>query len=852
MLRRIIALAGVASVASAALSQVRITEFMYSGTDGEFVEITNTGPATVDLTGWSYSDSARHPGDFSLGGFGLLSPGESAVFTESVATTFRAKWNLQPTTKLLGGLGNTGGGGNLGRSDEINIYDSTGALVDRLTFGDDTIPGTVRTRNFSAWCMQAGLGVNDIHQWRLSADLDVQGSWHSVGNDVGNPGTHTMGDIAVTLPPVMSQAAGYYAGSITLGLSPSLGNATIYYTLDGSNPTTASTLYTGPITIHSRAGDPNVYSTIRTSPPEFWWPPRSEVFKATVVRAIAVRPNAEPSGIVTGTYIVTPSLNQRYTMPVVSVVTDPANLFDYDTGIYVPGRIYDEQYVPGSSWITRPANYTQEGPEWERPGHIEFFETNGAVAFSQNIGIRLHGGYTRAWPEKTMRIYGDSGTGNSTYINYPVFGDKAPPVMRRMLLRNSGQDNWHAYCRDDLMARLMYTSEIDTLASRFAVVFVDGEFWGIHGARERFDKYYVQYHHGADPDNVDILEGDGRMAFNISEGDNVHYVAMIDFLEHNSLASQENMDALERMMDVDNFFTYMSAELWCGNTDWPAGNTRYWRPRTPEGRWQWNLYDVDQSMGWTAGSNAEADTVARILSDNTWATEIFRDIMVNEGARNRFLVRIADMINWHFDTPRTLAELGKIRQELNPEMPEHINRWGLPLTLTIWNNYVNEVQTFLQNRNNNLRGHIVQNYQLAGTAAVTVDNPTPECGVVRLNTLNLATAQLPWTGVYWIGVPLTAVLEPAPGYCGDGFDGVAGGTTIADFTPTADMTITARFVRSGDFNKDGGIDGSDVQAFFSTWETGAESGDFNGDGGVDGQDVGAFFVAWESGACVAG
>ena len=50
-----------------------------------------------------------------------------------------------------------------------------------------------------------------------------------------------------------------------------------------------------------------------------------------------------------------------------------------------------------------------------------------------------------------------------------------------------------------------------------------------------------------------------------------------------------------------------------------------------------------------------------------------------------------------------------------------------------------------------------------------------------------------------------------------------------------------------DFNQDGGVDGSDVDAFFAAWEGGDSSADLNLDGGVDGGDVGTFFARWEAG-----
>jgi V8-like Glu-specific endopeptidase len=52
-----------------------------------------------------------------------------------------------------------------------------------------------------------------------------------------------------------------------------------------------------------------------------------------------------------------------------------------------------------------------------------------------------------------------------------------------------------------------------------------------------------------------------------------------------------------------------------------------------------------------------------------------------------------------------------------------------------------------------------------------------------------------------------------------------------------------------DFNDDGGVDGSDVSAFFERWEAGEFDADVNCDGGVDGTDIDVFFPTWEAGGC---
>ena len=168
-------------------AQVRITEWMYNAPSGggEFVEFTNVGPEAVDFTGWSYDDDSRIPGVFSLTGFGVVDAGMSVVMTESTCDSFRSSWALPSATKLLCEYTN-----NLGRADEINLFDADGTLVDRLAYGDnDPTRGGPRTQNTSGRPTSlAALGANDPTLWVLSSVGDVEGSYRSSRGEVGSPG----------------------------------------------------------------------------------------------------------------------------------------------------------------------------------------------------------------------------------------------------------------------------------------------------------------------------------------------------------------------------------------------------------------------------------------------------------------------------------------------------------------------------------------------------------------------------------------------------------------------------------------------------------------------------------------
>lgn len=173
------------SFAPAALGAVRVTEWMYNGSDGEFVEWTNLGPGAVDFTGWSYDDDSRTPGTVSLSAFGVVAAGESVILCEPSAATFRASWGLAASVKIIG-LNTT----NLGRADEVNLYDASNTLVDRLTYGDLVFPGTIRTLDASGWTPFANLGLNNVAGWVLSTVGDAQNSYFGAAGNPGNPGTY--------------------------------------------------------------------------------------------------------------------------------------------------------------------------------------------------------------------------------------------------------------------------------------------------------------------------------------------------------------------------------------------------------------------------------------------------------------------------------------------------------------------------------------------------------------------------------------------------------------------------------------------------------------------------------------
>ncbi len=173
----------VLSIAPFAAADMVISEWMYSGTNGEFIEFTNTGPAAVDMTGWSFDDDSQIPGSVDLSAFGLVAPGQSVILTEVTASAFVTAWGLT-SVAIIGD-----NPANLGRNDQINLYDAGNNLVDQLSFGDQNYPGTPRTQNKSCNIPATDYGYTVAQTtWVLAAVGDQYGSWASAGGDVASPG----------------------------------------------------------------------------------------------------------------------------------------------------------------------------------------------------------------------------------------------------------------------------------------------------------------------------------------------------------------------------------------------------------------------------------------------------------------------------------------------------------------------------------------------------------------------------------------------------------------------------------------------------------------------------------------
>jgi hypothetical protein len=539
--------------------------------------------------------------------------------------------------------------------------------------------------------------------------------------------------------PQFNPPPGHYPGGTDVVVY-SEGNAEIHYTFEGWDPDETSPVYDVPLAT-GNSGD------------------------GVVIRAVAYKDGLWPSRVATGTFI----LREPSDLAVISLVTEPDNLWSDEAGIYVLGPPDHDTFVPYFG-----ANFWES---WAPPVHVEEWEPDGTQGFSVDAEFRIHGGYTRIFEQKGLLVKLKSGYGDDE-IEHEVFPGLGIDKFDRLLLRPGGND-WHGcfsggcltgtHLRDSLMHRIASSTDLDVMASRPAEVYLNGEYWGIYEIREKPDLSYVESHHGHE--NIDLLEQHGR----VLEGDGVHYQQMMEFLRTHDLSEPANYAHAQSLMEVDELATYLVFEIFYSNTDWPGNNIKYWRPRTPDGRWRWMMYDTDFGLGlW--GSPPDLDTLGMALDpvgaewpNPPWSTELFRLMVQSPEFSRDFVNRYADYLNTILLPEHTVGLLDEMVAERESTMPRHVERWGsfsdgsttLTMPTSAWEWELGWVREWLDRRPDYARNHIIKHFGLEGTWTLELDLEPAGAGTLQLNTIEVKEA---FAGTYFQGVPVTITALPAPGY----------------------------------------------------------------------------------------
>lgn len=851
--------------------------------DGDYedwIELFNAGADTVDLHGFGLSDDASRPWRWVFPVGTRIDPGGFLLIWAS------GKDRRTPGAPLHTAFSIRSEGEEVLLSSFTIPYGADSPVIDRL--GPTSVP-----TDFSF-----GRYPDGSDSWRLFDEptpgaANRSSPWQGVAD-----------------PPVFSHPPGFYTSAFELTMDAGHPDAVIHYTWDGSVPTTDDPVFAGPVTIDRRDQDPDEFSVIPTGP-QFWQAPPDPVFKGHVVRAVAVRDGFRMSEPVTGTWFIHPEGAGRYTFPVVSIAADPEHFFSDSTGIMVPGDTFDPRDIVRSGNYTergeeweRPANLTffdinadpfrphrsaandhrtfandyrddspqkgtsqveaprdgswQDGSLRDGSSYGDFFRDGTAPVdgqtlsngFSQNVGIRIHGGATRRYPQKSLRIYARSAYDRQPDISWPLFPGlhKAGPderltTWKRLVLRSSGDDWFHTMFKDAMIQSLYADRRIDRQAYRPAVVFINGEYWGIHNIRERLDGWYVETNYGIHRDDVAMLVDDATVNHG-TPADRDHYLEMRRHARDNDLSDPEHFAFMQTRMDMDNYIDFYLLHMYAANADWPHNNIRYWRKRTAEfrpdapygadGRWRWMIFDLDASFGfpyledtaWWA--QYDHDTVEWITGTGNpripqpWVNELFNGLIENVDFRTAFIGRLAGYLNTRFEPGFVAGRIAEFREVYLPEIGEHHRRYVFSAGQDIpgWEHHIDVMTEFARKRPAWLRRHLMHHFDIPDTVRLELGVEQAKGGYVEIDGIPIhpKTPGVPddhsqWFGTYFRDIPVSLTALPANGYTfleWRGADGLPldfneisvvnaaeSGEKSFQWTPEGDLQVVAVFEPTG-------------------------------------------------------
>ena len=547
-----------------------------------------------------------------------------------------------------------------------------------------------------------GLQEVNISMGRTS---DGEASWSYFTTSTPGRSNDTPGfEGIVKNKPTFKPLGGIFNGSVSVQITNTFGG-TVRYTLDGSVPTATSPVVDGMI----------------------------DMSDTHVLRARIFKPGMIPGEVITHTYFIDPD-NQIGKLPLVSLSTDPGNFWNADTGIYVQ-------------------NFK---PDWEVPVNIELFENDGSdrAAFNLKAGTKVNGLYSWKLPQKMLGIYFRKEYGEGK-LDYPLFADRARSVFDSFALRASGNDWSNTLFRDALSQHLMkLNSTVDAQGYKPSVVYVNGEYMGIHNIRSKIDEDFILENHDIGPAGVDMVENE-----DYAEAGTLDQYQNFMTLYKKDLTVQANYDAVVAAMDLDNFTDFVITEIYVRNSSLDH-NVMAWRPRDG-GVWKWILVDMDRGF-----FNPSSSMISYF--ENEGSTP-FNSLMKNQDYIKYFGRRLADQFFTTFNKDRVNRIIDAFKAGIADEVPDHITRWqgatssygdAIP-SYAYWEDEVDALKAFAAARPDLILADLT-NYGFSASSPLTVSSVPADAGKITFNGLLVDAS--PNFGSYPLDEPIALSAEAKSGY----------------------------------------------------------------------------------------
>ena len=578
-------------------------------------------------------------------------------------------------------------------------------------------------------------------------------------------------------PPGFSRISGFYPEDFKLKLI-SEDDTTIYYTDDTTDPRTSPTSkeFKNYILIYDRSSEPNVFaelnededSPISVSRGHRFQGAAFNVDKAMVIRAAAKNSEGEFSEVITKTYFVTNNDLYKYQdLTVISLVTDPENLFDPEKGIYVTGNMYQnwkhsELYDPTArAWDKNVmSNFLMRGSDWEREAFITIID-KGDIVLQQNIGIRVKGWATRTHFSKSFNLYARKKYGKSRIEidllkdNYDMNGNLITSYKSLSIRSVYSEER----LRDKLGRDLYYMRKGFISQSMIpTILFLNGEYWGLYLLEEKIGNDFIESNYFVPSENIVMSKNN-----EIEDGPEEEFDKFQNFcMEYSEkdVRDPEIYEEIKNFIDIDSFVELYTTGLYIDNTDWPGKNDGGWKNlgekiegnEYSDGKWRFIIFDLDYSMRaggrWGGGNRIWGDSSSfnHALSRIQRAPInylFFALIRNNSDFQRKFVNVYCDLANDVYHPKKVNKILDKYREELTDSVADSLLRWtrtnfNLNSKMEAFSNYrttylraLDSISNFFEKRANitmsdmkkflELRGNLVDlNIEIIGKGKVQI------------------------------------------------------------------------------------------------------------------------------------
>lgn len=693
-----------------------------------YIELYNPSDKALNLTGYSLSNSSTASSQYTINNIQIPANGYSIIYATDELTDSNSFF---ATSDLCDG------------KTTLYLFDPKHILIDTVH-----IPVLKYNTSFSR-------STESGNMWKYTTPTP------STDNTTA----------ALLIPeslsvPRLSVKSGFYSEPFNLEIYPSNHDTDIYYTLDGSDPSPDSCLYQTPIAITDCSLQKNVYAS-RTDisagffeDNERYSVPDYPVDKAAIIRAAEFsHDGTQKSPITTATYFIGYDQKNYLSLPIISLVSDPDNFFDYTSGIYVAGTTYDE-FINNNeresmdnpdNWMRWKANYTNRGREWERPVHIDYFDGNRMLIMSQDAGIRIKGGATRAFTQKSLNLYARKIYSKNSTFSPAFFGTHGTKDITLF----SGANDYKTKIRDVLINNVCADLNFSTVKSIPCYVFLDGEYWGIYHITEKFGSDYVEENFGVPKDDVELLKNVGYRAD-----------AELDTLvTQSNFEISKDYELLCNSIDMQSFIQYYATEIYIARCrDWPDMNEALWRSKSittqpyQDHRWRWMLFDLNWTSSCLSDSLTDTDTFEHVIEKSP----LFYKVMSNPEFRKDFVINFCDISNTCFSDTVIIPELERLTDIMYQPMLADFKRfYGDNRTEDDYVKEISDLRAFLTKRKPYIMNYLKEHFQLQGTLenlSLTVNQP--QNGTVMVNSIHPDLQNGTWIGSYFTDYPITLSAIP--------------------------------------------------------------------------------------------